>query len=275
MRQERKIQEPKFQARALTARSVVASTLLGMKPPRLPTLLLVRSGELFGISPGTTRVALSRMVAAGELEPDGNGYRLAGHLLARQARQTASRSAIRQPWTGDWTLAVVVNGRRSATDRSRLRGAMRALRLAEQREGVWLRPANLERGRVADAEAVVAGQCRRFTARPDDLDPATLAARLWDLDGWMTDAARLRGEMEATVGALEAGDTSVLAPSFELSAAVLRRFMADPLLPHELLPDNWPGDELRSEYDRYDHAFRRVWRGWFRSQQTPEQGSGL
>ena len=71
----------------LTARSVIASTLLGIEPPRLPTLLLVRSGELFGISAGTTRVALSRMVAAGELEPDGNGYRLAGHLLDRQARQ--------------------------------------------------------------------------------------------------------------------------------------------------------------------------------------------
>ena len=43
--------------RALTARSVVASTLLGMSPPRLSSQLLVRSGELFGITEGTTRVA--------------------------------------------------------------------------------------------------------------------------------------------------------------------------------------------------------------------------
>ena len=54
--------------RPLSARSVVASTLLGMRPPRLPTQILVRSGALFGIAEGTTRVALSRMVAAGELE---------------------------------------------------------------------------------------------------------------------------------------------------------------------------------------------------------------
>ena len=63
--------------RALTARSVIASTLLGVDPPRLPTLALVRSGELFGLSEGATRTALSRMAAAGEVEADGTGYRLA------------------------------------------------------------------------------------------------------------------------------------------------------------------------------------------------------
>src|SRR5690349_21214627 len=98
--------------RALSARSVVASTLLGMTPPRLSSRLLVRSGELFGIAEGTTRVALSRMVAAGELEVDDGGYRLAGHLLARQERQRASRSdpGGRDAWTGGWDLQVVVSG---------------------------------------------------------------------------------------------------------------------------------------------------------------------
>ena len=38
--------------RPLTARSVIASTLLGVDPPRLPTQALVRSGELFGLSEG-------------------------------------------------------------------------------------------------------------------------------------------------------------------------------------------------------------------------------
>ena len=52
---------------ALTARSVIASTLLGTEPPRLPGRVLVRVGELFGITEGTIRTALSRMVASGEL----------------------------------------------------------------------------------------------------------------------------------------------------------------------------------------------------------------
>jgi phenylacetic acid degradation operon negative regulatory protein len=53
--------------RRLTARSVVASTLLGTSPPRLPVGVLVRAAELFGISEGTTGVAWTRMAAAAEL----------------------------------------------------------------------------------------------------------------------------------------------------------------------------------------------------------------
>ena len=46
-----------IERKPMTARSVVASTLLGIEPPRLPARILVRSGELFGIAEGTTRVA--------------------------------------------------------------------------------------------------------------------------------------------------------------------------------------------------------------------------
>src|SRR5690606_11901566 len=109
----------------LTARSVVTSTLLGVDAPRLPTRTLVRSGELFGIAEGATRVALSRMVAAGEIEPSGDGYRLAGHLLDRQARQTASRLATTERWDGTWELALVRSGTaRAAADRAALRRAL-------------------------------------------------------------------------------------------------------------------------------------------------------
>lgn len=272
---------PGGERRPLTARSVVASTLLGIDPPRLSTALLVRSGELFGISGPTTRVALSRMVAAGELEPDppgigsGNGsggqpggYRLAGPMLARQARQAASRTAERRRWKGDWEMAVVGDGRRSASDRADLRAAMTRLRLAEVRESVWLRPDNLDATRVPEAAAVVAEQCTRYSARPDDEHPAELAARLWPLDEWSSVAAGLRAEMDALVGPLESGDTGALAAGFVLSAAVLRHLLADPLLPTELLPPSWPGDPLRAEYDRYDRAFKSVWRDWFRRQDS-------
>ena len=57
----------------LTARSVLASTLLGLDPPELRTAALVAGAELLGVSPGTARVAISRMVTAGELEPTADG----------------------------------------------------------------------------------------------------------------------------------------------------------------------------------------------------------
>ena len=60
-------------------------------------------------------------------------------------------------------------------------------------------------------------------------------------------------------------DTRALAPGFVMSAAVLRHFQADPLLPSELLPARWPGAALRDEYDRFDAAYRAVLREWFRA----------
>jgi DNA-binding transcriptional regulator PaaX len=44
---------------------------------------------------------------------------------------------------------------------------------------------------------------------------------------------------------------------------VLRHFVADPLLPRELLPRRWPGDALRGDYDRYDAAYRAVLSHWY------------
>jgi phenylacetic acid degradation operon negative regulatory protein len=251
--------------RPLTARNVVASTLLGVRPPELSARVLVRSGELFGIAEGTTRVALSRMVAAGELEADGGRYRLTGRLLGRQARQDESRAGATRAWRGGWRLAVVAVERRAAGERAELRAAMAALRTAEGREGVWLRPDNLDPDRLPEARAVADRQCTWFSASPDGDQPA-LAASLWDLDGWATAARDLVARMSASLGDLEAGDTATLAPGFVLSAAVLRHLQADPLLPAGLLPAGWPGDDLRRAYDRYDAAYRAVWRGWFARQ---------
>ncbi|SPE63763.1 phenylacetic acid degradation operon negative regulatory protein PaaX [Streptomyces netropsis] len=228
----------------LTARSIVLSTLLGHHPPALPARALVRVGELFGTAEGTVRTALTRMVAAGDLEQRDGTYRLTDRLLARQARQDDSRAPRTRPWDGGWEIAVVTTERRSATDRAALRQAMAALRLAELREGCWLRPANLVRPRPD----VVDEQCTRLTGTPEG-DPAALAATLWDLDGW---AARAR----VLEGALREEWTENLARRFMVSAAVLRHLLADPVLPAALLPEDWPGDRLRRRYESTDRDFR-------------------
>lgn len=251
----------------LTARSVVASTLLGTDPPRLPVAFLVRTGALFGLAEGTVRTALSRMVSAGEASAEGDGlYSLSGELARRAARQRGSRSASTVDWNGRWRLAVVAAGARSATDRAQLRRDMARLRLAELRDGVWLRPDNLDRTDPTWRFATVDQQCQWFTADPEfDLSrsDAELAAELWDLDGWAATAMSLRRELHDLVGPLEVGDTAALAPGFVLSAAVLRHFLADPLLPVELLPRRWPGDALRRDYERYDAAYRKVLADWY------------
>ncbi|MGI8663836.1 MAG: PaaX family transcriptional regulator C-terminal domain-containing protein [Acidimicrobiales bacterium] len=247
----------------LTARSVLASTLLGTTPPRLPALVLVRAAELFGITEGTARVALSRMVAAGELEADDGWYALLGaRLLARQSRQAAGRAwhiAPRGAWRGRWHVAVVVAERRSAADRAELRDELRRARLGELREGVWARPDNLE----VEWPAVASEHCT--VLRADGVEKS-VASGLWDLTSWATRARELRASMRHLVGPLERGDTEPLAEGFVVSADVLRLLQADPLLPPELLPRRWPGDALRSDYDRFDLAYRAVLRAWFARQ---------
>jgi phenylacetic acid degradation operon negative regulatory protein len=248
--------------RPLTARSVLASVLLGTDPPWLPTPLLVRTAGLFGISEGSARTALSRLVSGGEAVAEEGGYRLAGRLVARQARQAASRRADTRPWAGTWELATIDGDTaRSAVDRATLRDALGALRLAEVREGVWTRPDNLAADRSPEATAIAERWCRWW--RQAAPDPTPVAGELWDLAGWTVTAGALRAEMAELVELLEAGDTRALADGFVTSAAVLRHLQADPLLPRPLLPPDWPGDALRADYDRYDRAYRAVLRAWF------------
>jgi phenylacetic acid degradation operon negative regulatory protein len=237
----------------------VASTLLGMHPPVLPARVLVRSGELFGIAEGTTRTALSRMVTAGELVAEDGAYRLAGApLLARKARQEMRRQ--RHPWGWDgrwWRMAVVVAERRSPEDRAALRSSLLGGRYAELREGVWTRPDNLPGERPA------APGCEWI--KGEFAEPAELAATLWDLAGWADRALELQADLATWTPRLVAEGDDVLAPTFVLSADVLRHLQADPLLPRELVPRDWPGDGLRRAYDAFDVAFKRAWRDWYRS----------
>jgi phenylacetic acid degradation operon negative regulatory protein len=244
-------------ATPLTARSVLASALLGEDPPELPVSHLVHLAGLFGINPNRARVALSRMVASGEATTDGAGrYRLAGRLLERRDRQLDSLGGGVRPWGGRWSLVVVTGAGSSAEHRAARRRRLTLARLAEQREGVWLRPDNIE---------------LRPDPRPDpdlvtwsgvpEADAALMAASLWDLDRWAARARSLRTTLEdrPTRGPDD------LAPGFELSAAVLRHLQADPLLPAELLPVTWPGPALRSAYAAWDRTYRDVLRAWGRS----------
>ncbi|WUH99090.1 PaaX domain-containing protein, C- domain protein [Spirillospora sp. NBC_00431] len=233
-----------LEIRPLTARSVVLSTLLGVHPPRLPARYLVRVGELFGIAEGTIRVALSRMVNSGDLVQAGGTYALTERLLERQARQDESRLPSALPWDGTWEIAVINADRRPAADRAALRQAMFALRLAELREGTWLRPANLTRPRPG----IVARQCVFFRGRPEE-EPAALAAGLWNLDAWAATANSLSTALT---------EATAIAERFTLAAAILRHLVRDPILPPELLPSGWPGPNLRVQYERFESEFEQL-----------------
>jgi phenylacetic acid degradation operon negative regulatory protein len=223
--------------RPLSARSVVLSLLLGAHPPELPVKDLVRAVEPFGVGGSTLRAALSRMVAAGDLRRTDSVHRLSDRLLARQRRQDDAVHPRTRAWDGDWEMVVITATGRGPAERADLRARLTALRLAELREGVWLRPANLRRSLPDDLDRVA----QHYTARPDRPAPE-LAASLWPLDPWA-----------ATARALLAHVARTDRPADRLTAfaAVVRHLLADPVLPPQLLPDDWPGTDLRTAYTDY------------------------
>ncbi|MFC9133322.1 PaaX family transcriptional regulator C-terminal domain-containing protein [Streptomyces sp. NPDC057099] len=223
--------------RPLSARSVVLSLLLGTHPPEAPVRELLRLVEGFDVGGSTLRAALSRMVAAGDLRRTDTGYRLSDRLLERQRRQDDAVHPRTRAWDGDWEMVVITATGRGAAERAELRARLTALRLAELREGVWLRPANLDRALPGDLDQV----SQRYTARPDR-PSRDLAASLWPLDTW-----------PATARALLAHIADAHRPADRLAAfaAVVRHLLADPVLPPGLLPADWPGVELRVAYTDY------------------------
>ncbi len=238
--------------RPLSARSVLATALLGADEPHLTVAELVGMASLFGISDGAARTCLWRMVSGGELTADDGTYALAGPLLERRQRVDEAARTDVGPWDGTWELAIVSLERRSAADRLALRKAAVALHLAELREGLWIRPDNLDRERLPTSRAVLESQCVHFHGATTDA-PAGLMRSLFDLDVWSRDARRLVAAMTTELDG-EADDFRYL---FLLSVAAVRHLQLDPMLPDELNPDDWPGHELRNTYRRFDEFFKR------------------
>jgi len=220
----------------MTARSVVLSVLLGAHPAWATASELIRLTADFDIKEPTVRVALTRMVSAGDLVRSEDGYRLSDRLLGRQRRQDDAINPRLRKWDGAWKTLVITSVGTDARTRAALRNTLQDNRFGELREGVWLRPDNLD----TVLPAHVRQRGRELQTRDDD--PADLAARLWDLPGWVRVGHELLDEMNSAADIPE---------QFVTAAAIVRHLLTDPVLPQELLPENWPGAQLREAYNEF------------------------
>jgi phenylacetic acid degradation operon negative regulatory protein len=220
----------------MTARSVVLSVLLGAHPAWASAAELIRLTSDFGIREPTLRVALTRMVGAGDLIRSADGYRLAERLLARQRRQDDAMRPQLRPWRGYWTTVIVTSVGTDPRTRAALRTTLHDKRFGELREGVWMRPDNLE----VDMDAELRARVRIVQARDDA--PAELAGQLWDLSSWARTGHRLLAEMS---------EAANVPARFVVAAAIVRHLLIDPVLPSELLPADWPGAPLRAAYNDF------------------------
>jgi phenylacetic acid degradation operon negative regulatory protein len=220
----------------LTARSVVLSVLLGAHPAWATASELIHLTADFDIKEATLRVALTRMVGAGDLVRSEDGYRLSDRLLARQRRQDDAINPQLRSWDGTWTTLVITSVGIDARIRAALRTTLQQNRFAELREGVWMRPDNVK---ITLPDEVLS---RVRVLHSYDDSPADLAALLWDLPTWAGVGGQLLDDMAAAAD---------VPGRFVAAAGMVRHLLTDPVLPNELLPYGWPGAALRKSYAQF------------------------
>jgi phenylacetic acid degradation operon negative regulatory protein len=241
--------------RPLTARSIILSLLLGRRPSSATVAELIRWCDLFGVPEGTVRVALSRAVGRGELELADGAYVIVGRLEERREEQEwalgVGPGSI-ETWDGTWRLALIDDGRRDAIDRGAFRHAATRLHLIELREGVWGRPDNLGRSPSPPAEVVVAAQATWWRGATPPGDQRELVARHYATAALRDRGVTLHRRLVAVTADLR---SDRLAEAFTVGAAAAQFLRRDPVLPADLLPAEWPGDDLRRAYASYRRAF--------------------
>jgi len=237
----------------LSARSLILSVLLGTHPPVLSGRKLIGLAELFDIRAGTTRTALSRMTASGELVALDGDYELGPRLRQRQRQQDDGRTTAPSRWDGRWYTAITTAERRTVAERRAFRSAMVGARMAELRPDIWMRPANIAAPVRPEDVALLHGEL-------DTDDPVDLVLQLWDLTDVDERSTELSEAIDRHRPSLDGGDSSVLPNTFVLSAAVVRFLRVEPQLPAELVPLSWSAPQLRDHYDDFESAFQQLLR---------------
>ncbi|GAB16694.1 hypothetical protein GOEFS_010_00070 [Gordonia effusa NBRC 100432] len=229
----------------MTARSAILSALLGTHPARARAQQIVAIADALGLRESAARVALTRMVSTGDLIRDDGVYTLSPRLLERQKRQDRAMEVPTGPWAGQWRIAIAPDAYAqaavpAAVGAAPLSDVFGFMKFAEVRDGVWMRPDN------HDALAIdVAGRVSLFSAVPQE-PSIDLSERLFAPARWAADAELMLVDYQNAVG---------VADRFEVAATIVRHILDDPLLPAELLPDDWPGVRLRTTYGEFRTDF--------------------
>jgi phenylacetic acid degradation operon negative regulatory protein len=261
-----------------TPRSLIVDLLSTLTRGTMPVAALVEAGRLFGLEPGSVRVALARLLATGRVERDLRGrYRLGAAAAPIQSvvqgwRGLGGRAAA---WDGSW-LGVLDEG--VAPRGAAARRHQRALRLQgfrRLRRGVWLRPANLRGGCAAVREELLrlglAADALVVTLRDLDAKSERRIRALYAPDslraGYRALLARLAASSKR-LGSLP--EAEAMRESFLLGGRGIQLLALDPLLPAEIL-DPRERDALVRAMRAYDRQGRDCWAPWLARFDVPHR----
>jgi phenylacetic acid degradation operon negative regulatory protein len=213
-----------------------------------------------GVSEAAARSLLLRMRQDGWLESVRSGreakYRLAPAITAAQARIDRQLRGKRPEWTGSFSGILHETPEQARAFRDKLRRTAQLLGYATLRPGLLIATTDRQAELAALLPARPAGsQLLQVQLTLGAAESLAVAARLWHLDDL---AARYRSVLaQAHVLTEQAGRHPAGAAAFRAFAAatlpIYQASAADPDLPADLLPSDWPGDELAGALE---HAFR-------------------
>lgn len=242
-------------------------------PPgeRLAGTVLIRLLSDLGLSEAAARSLLLRMRREGLLdsEPDGRQamYCLTTVVQAAQDRLERQLRGRRPSWTGAFNAVLYEVPEHRRNFRDQLRRTAQLLGYATLRPGLLVATTDRWEELVSLLPAQPPGsQLLRTRVSLGPEDTLRVAADLWDLQDL---AARYRAVLAGARDRTERAEADPPGPSATLAAfaaAVLPVYetgAADPDLPAELLPPEWPGDQVGVTLNRAYQVFAPLLEEYF------------
>ena len=196
------------------------------------------------ISDGVVRTAMSRLAADGWLERNRVGrnsfYRLTdkGTETFRQATQHIYNPRT-PPWHGQFEMLLPDNG----PNRDLMRVALEEAGFGAPVPGVWIAP-------VGTPIPAAASAAKRLKAGGDGDTNRALAAQSWPLaetsDAYLQFSAVFGPLRDALVAGGRLTDLESMVMRTLLIHQYRRIVLRDPILPPEILPNEWPGPAARA-----------------------------
>jgi phenylacetic acid degradation operon negative regulatory protein len=217
-----------------------------------------------GFSPNAIRLGLSRMARQGVFDIKKSGRRsyyslnVKGMKWMEQGRVRAFEVK-RRKWDGRWRL-VVYNFPETMRDlRDKLRCKLQSLGYANVSASFWISPYDLqaELSRYMEEKSMldyVETFTADYTGKRRDKE---LAATVWRIDDLTRQYRIFMRKYEKLISAYNRSAKSerpmdladCFARRFCMTAEYVALRLADPMLPSELLPENWAGIQAEGIYD--------------------------
>lgn len=256
-------------AHVTTPRSVVLNAVRVSPRRSISIRQLLKIGELFAFNANAVRVAVTRLVADGQLENDERGlYRLGSAAAETQAHVESWRlgEARVRPWKGDWLAVVLPRKPERSTRRASLR-ALSRLGLREGLPGLWIRPDNLRLPLTSSGERLRAlgledsAELFRISDFSDALTER-FRTQLWPVRNLTRSYESVERRLTRSLSQLDRmPHETALVQTFLFGGEAIFVLATDPLLPEQMLACE-PRAKLTETMLHYDEVGRALWKGF-------------